>query len=236
MNAISFSLHNEMTSLFAQRTLKAALVLGLHSGVAGLLMHLAQISAPKNITARVENRPMEVSFVQALPAVTAPQQTVAATKPHAASSKPSRKSVLHLTPQPIPAIPQPTLAATSLVEPATASAAPPPIKQEATPAPVASKAMPTIAAHVDANYSQKTQPPYPALSRRLHGEGKVQLLVDVSPKGEVASILVKQSSGYPRLDEVALNTVRLWRFVPAHQGEVAVADSVVVPILFKLND
>jgi protein TonB len=96
--------------------------------------------------------------------------------------------------------------------------------------------MPLVAAHVDANYAQKTPPAYPALSRRLHEEGKVELLVRVSAKGNVDAIEVKKSSGYSRLDEVALNTVRAWRFVPARRGEEAVADSVVVPIQFKLND
>jgi protein TonB len=242
MNANSLSLHNEMSNVLAQRALKIALVFGLHVGIAALLMHASQVSATKHTLIRVESRPIEVSFVQAhqqAPAV--PEQPKQVTQPRIAPVKPPQKTELHTKPRPAPTSVQPTLAATPHVEPAATAQPQAPIKQDTTPAqtaskPGASKPASTIAAHVDANYAQKTEPPYPAISRRLHEEGKVQLLVDVSPKGEVESILVKQSSGYPRLDDVALNTVRLWRFVPAHQGDVAVADSVVVPILFKLHE
>lgn len=237
MNAILLSLHDEISSVFAQRTLKLALVLGLHAGVAGLIMHMPQISTPAYIPIQVEIRPMEVSFVQAQQtpiAQKASQQPVHAAKPHVESSKSQQKNVRHAIPQSKPAIPQPTLAAAPIAAPAAPS--PTPIKEAASPAPTTPKPMPLIAAHVDANYSQKTPPTYPIMSRRLHEEGKVQLLVDISAKGDVESILVKQSSGFPRLDDIALNTVRLWRFVPARRGDVAVADSVVVPILFKLND
>jgi protein TonB len=235
MNAGSLSLHNEMSNVFAQRTLKIALVLGLHAGVAGLLMHASQVSVPKHTPARLEGRPMEVSFIQAHQQTLTVAQAVPQQPKHVAKSQ--QKPVLHAKPHSTPTATQPTLAATPHAEPATPAAQPSaPLKQDTAAAQVASKPATTIAAHVDANYAQKTQPPYPALSRRLHEEGKVQLLVDVSPKGEVEAILIKQSSGYPRLDDVALNTVRSWRFVPAHQGDIAVADSVVVPVLFKLND
>jgi periplasmic protein TonB len=241
MNAVSLSLHDEMNSVFAQRTLKLALVLALHAAVAGLIMHMPQISAAKYISAHLEARPMEVSFVQMQPVAKAPQPVQPA-KPHVESAKPPKKNVPHAVHHSEPVIPRPALAAAPSAAPITAPAtttvvpSPTPIKEDVSQATSASKSTPLIAAHVDANYSQKTPPTYPTMSRRLHEEGKVQLLVDVSPKGDVESILVKQSSGFPRLDDVALNTVRSWHFVPARRGDMAVADSVVVPILFKLND
>jgi periplasmic protein TonB len=234
MNAVSLSLHDEMSNVFAQRTLKLALVLGLHAAVAGLIMHMPQISAAKYIPAHLEARPMEVSFVQMQSAAKAPQPVQPA-KPHVEPAKPPKRNVPYAAPHSEPVIPRPALAATPSAAPITAPS-PTSIKEDASQAATAPKSTPLIAAHVDANYSQKTPPTYPTMSRRLHEEGKVQLLVDVSPKGDVESILVKQSSGFPRLDDVALNTVRTWRFVPAHRGDIAVADSVVVPILFKLND
>jgi protein TonB len=221
--------------------LKLVLVLGLHAAVAGLIMHVPPISAARYIPAHLETRPMEVSFVQALPAANAPRPLQPVQR-HVESIKQPKRNVQHSAPLSKPAIPRPTLTATPSTAPtsvpATTSVAPSSTsaKEDAPRIAAAPTSMPLIAARVDANYSQKSPPTYPIMSRRLHEEGKVQLLVDVSAKGDVESILVKQSSGYPRLDDVALNTVRSWHFVPARRGDVTVADSVVVPILFKLND
>ena len=247
MNALSLSSPHEMSSVFAQRTLMIALVLGLHAGVAGMMMRLSSISASDYVPAHAEARTISVSLVQMQQAIAAPKKSapLANIKPHVEPVKRPQKMARSgpVLPPSKPAIAQQTLTATSNVASTSVPVAPSPspasAKEEPSAAPVAPsapKSMPLIAAHVDANYSEKTSPPYPAISRRLHEEGKVQLMVDISPKGEVQSITVKQSSGFPRLDDVALNTVRSWRFVPARRGDVAVADSVVVPVLFKLND
>jgi len=63
----------------------------------------------------------------------------------------------------------------------------------------------------------------------------VQLRVKVTPEGHAAQVELKRSSGYQRLDLVALDTVRSWRFVPARQGSTSVAAWVVVPIAFSFN-
>jgi protein TonB len=46
---------------------------------------------------------------------------------------------------------------------------------------------------------------------------------------------IKQSSGFPRLDEAARAAVERWRFVPARQGTEAVEASVLVPLHFSLD-
>ena len=66
-------------------------------------------------------------------------------------------------------------------------------------------------------------------------EGKVVLRVLVTPSGNAESIEIKTSSGSQRLDDSAMKTVRNWKFVPAKRGETAVASSVLVPIIFKLE-
>ncbi len=91
------------------------------------------------------------------------------------------------------------------------------------------------AARFDADYLQNPAPAYPAMSRRLQEEGKVLLQVKVTATGTAEHVQIKQGSGYPRLDEAALNTVRQWRFIPARRGDEAVAASVVVPIVFRLD-
>lgn len=86
----------------------------------------------------------------------------------------------------------------------------------------------------DADYLNNPKPHYPPLSRRLREEGVVMLRVYVLPSGLPDSVELKRSSGSARLDEVALVTVRRWRFIPARSGEVAVAAWVLVPIAFSL--
>ena len=79
------------------------------------------------------------------------------------------------------------------------------------------------------------KPPYPRVSRQMHEEGKVVLRVLVTPEGSASSVEVRTSSGFPRLDGSALQTVRRWRFIPARRGSTAVESWVLVPIIFKLE-
>jgi protein TonB len=44
-----------------------------------------------------------------------------------------------------------------------------------------------------------------------------------------------ESSGFPRLDERAADTVRRWKFQPARQGGQPVEAWVIVPIQFSLK-
>lgn len=90
-------------------------------------------------------------------------------------------------------------------------------------------------ASFEAAYLNNPAPAYPLISRRQGEFGKVLLLVQVTPHGTAAQVEIKQSCGFPRLDEAALDAVRKWHFVPARHGDVAVAASVVVPLSFKLN-
>ena len=91
----------------------------------------------------------------------------------------------------------------------------------------------STAARFDADYLHNPAPTYPSQSRRLKEEGTVLSLVRVSAEGSPANVEVRQSSGFERLDEAALQAVRQWRFVPAKRGSQNVAASVLVPIQFK---
>lgn len=92
-----------------------------------------------------------------------------------------------------------------------------------------------VAAQYGAAYLQNPAPDYPMLSRRRREQGTVQLQVWVTSGGRAEKVEVVKSSGFERLDAVALATVKQWRFVPARRGEVPVASSVRVPIVFALN-
>lgn len=93
---------------------------------------------------------------------------------------------------------------------------------------------PVNAPRFDAVYLHNPAPAYSLQSRQLNEEGRVLLSVLVSAQGAALSVQIKQSSGYARLDEAALEAVRQWRFVPAKRGAEAVEGWVVVPIFFRL--
>lgn len=87
----------------------------------------------------------------------------------------------------------------------------------------------------DAAYLQNPTPPYPPLSRRMKEQGLVLLDVYVNAAGKAEKVTIKKSSGFPRLDEAALNTVKNWRFIAARKNQQLVASQVQVPINFILE-
>jgi protein TonB len=87
----------------------------------------------------------------------------------------------------------------------------------------------------DADYLQNPEPEYPVLSRRLGEEGRVLLRVLVMADGRPDRLELRQSSGHPRLDQVAMDTVRRWRFSPARKGAELLAAWVLVPLRFQLE-
>ena len=94
---------------------------------------------------------------------------------------------------------------------------------------------PLLLPRLDAAYLQNPPPVYPPLARRMGEQGRVFLRVRVAADGLAQQVELKTSSGSPRLDNAALDTVKRWRFVPARQGDQAVAAWVVVPISFSLE-
>ncbi len=92
----------------------------------------------------------------------------------------------------------------------------------------------TVAPRFDAAYLDNPAPAYPPLARRAGEQGRVLLRVHVTADGLADDVQVRESSGFPRLDTAAQETVRRWRFVPARQGDRQVAAWVIVPINFAL--
>lgn len=84
-------------------------------------------------------------------------------------------------------------------------------------------------------YDRNPPPAYPAAARRAKQEGRVLLAVVVSAQGRALSVALKQSSGFPLLDEAALAGVKSWRFKPARLAGIAVETAVDVPIRFQLK-
>lgn len=118
-----------------------------------------------------------------------------------------------------------------------ASTAPTPVKaplSEGGTAP--QKAEVFTEANYQANYGFNPKPIYPNIARRQHWEGRVMLRVQVSAEGSSDSVRVQHSSGHEELDEAAVEAVRKWRFIPAKRGDTPVSCSVLVPIIFTLNN
>lgn len=87
----------------------------------------------------------------------------------------------------------------------------------------------------NADYLDNPAPIYPGSSRRQGEQGRVMLRVLVNVAGAADEVQVRTSSGFPRLDESARDTVRRWRFVPAKRGAEPVAAWVLIPISFRLE-
>jgi protein TonB len=82
---------------------------------------------------------------------------------------------------------------------------------------------------------ERTAPAYPKQSLRLGEQGKTVLLVELDELGRVVNVAVKTKSGFPRLDEAAINAVKTWRCSPAERNGVAVRAVALQPFNFILK-
>jgi len=87
-----------------------------------------------------------------------------------------------------------------------------------------------------AAYLNNPRPPYPMAARRMGWQGKVVLNVEVLSEGKAGQVLLSASSGYELLDHAALQTVKTWRFTPAHRAGQPVTRWFLVPIKFALEN
>lgn len=78
------------------------------------------------------------------------------------------------------------------------------------------------------------RPVYPRSCRQRREEGVVTLSISVTAEGEVESVVVVESSGYPELDKAAVSAARRAGFSPAVRDGRAVPGTVQVPIVFRL--
>ncbi|MAZ10436.1 MAG: energy transducer TonB [Sutterellaceae bacterium] len=162
-------------------------------------------------------------------------------KPVPPPPKPEPKPVVPKpTPKPTPkpvAKPEPVreVAPEPVQQAAPAAPAPPaPPVQQATPAPEAPA--PVTPPRTDAAHLNNPAPQYPALSRRLGEQGRVMLDVYILPDGSVGEIKLNRSSGFPRLDNAALQAVKTWKYVPAKRGDKPIPFWYVQPVSFVLNN
>ncbi|MGV8991358.1 MAG: energy transducer TonB [Thiobacillus sp.] len=222
-------------------------VLLIHAGIVAGILTLTKPTQSITLPAPLYVRLIDAATAQPEPAPSPVQPSMQPPPPITpkpvltappAPAKPAAEAVQPVR-QPPPAEPaRPDLARS---EPARAEpqAAPTPA-----PAPAAMEAprvvpppppLPVTQPRFNADYLDNPKPPYPSASRRMGEEGEVRLRVHVDTAGQAQQIEVYRSSGFPRLDQAALDTVKQWRFVPARQGDQPIPAWVIVPIKFSLN-
>ena len=197
----------------------------------GLMRRAVEILVPVSVISDIITPPapkVEAPPVPAKPPEPVPQPVVPR-KPLA--PPPAPKIAAAPDPAPAPAPDAPT--ATPEPQPA-----PPPITAPvaAAPAPVAPAPPPKVELpSSSADYLQNPKPAYPPTSKRMGEQGKVIVRVLIGADGSAQDAQLKTSSGYERLDNAALETVRKWRYVPGKRGGVPETMWFDVPIHFVLE-
>ncbi len=196
-----------------------AIAVAVHAAVVAALLSYAPVRQTL-----AEIAPIMVSLVQPQP-IEPPKELP---KPQPVVKHPVRKP--DPKPQALLTVSEPAPVPSAIVAPPP----PPPQPVEPIGAPPAPPA-PVVPPQFNADYLNNPAPRYPALSRRLGEQGRVLLRVFVDDRGLPARVELRTSSGHDRLDSVALETVRQWKFVPARRGDQAISAWVIVPISFSLR-
>lgn len=159
-----------------------------------------------------------------------PEETEKPHPPHPPQQQAERTEKPVLKPVPKPVVREVAEIATNAV----ATAALPPAVLAAQTATVA----PPVDTEPDyqAGYLNNPRPVYPMVARRMGWLGLVMLDVEVLAEGACGRVNVQHSSGHEVLDNAAMNTVKSWRFTPAHHAGRVAAQWFRVPVIFSLED
>jgi protein TonB len=204
--------------------------------VVAATLHLAVLAWPLSQSLEIPPpEPLTVRLIEALQATPEPLPVVSPPAPPPKPAKPKPQQtppVLAMTPEQQ----APTAAPAVVAAPPVAAPSPAPAAVAPAPPAVSAAPAPVTPARFDAAYLQNLERKYPPLSRRLGEEGKVLLKVLVGKDGHPAAVDIEKSSNFRRLDEAARQAVASWRFTPARRGDEAIEASVIVPIVFRLQD
>ena len=91
-----------------------------------------------------------------------------------------------------------------------------------------------VPAPTDAMAVSTPPPVYPAEVACTGGEGTSVLRVVVGPAGRVSDTSVVTSSGFPALDQAAIDAVEGWQFRAATRAGQPVPATIQVPVTFRL--
>ena len=143
------------------------------------------------------------------------------------------------SPEPRPPEPSQQLVAEAPVVSPTEAVAPPSLASTLITAPAPTAPLPAepinLVSDLSVSCPVRTAPTYPALARRMGEEGEVVLRVELSEDGQIASVRVATSSGFRRLDEAALATIKNWRCHAAQREGQPVRAVAIQPFKFSLE-
>ena len=211
-------------------------LVGLWALQTGLLRRVTAVVVPVQVLSEMIEppKPVEPPPPRVTPPAVVTKQAVKTKAP-----TPQAAPQLQAVPNPAPAPNAPVAVATPpgplppLIAPVAVSEAP----AAGPPAPaLAPSAGPQVELpSSNAEYLQNPKPAYPSMSRRLGEQGTVLLQVLIGIDGTAQKGEIKKSSGFSRLDQVALTTALKWRYVPGKRAGVAEAMWFTVPIGFALE-
>ena len=206
---------------------------------AGLIFAWTKVIDPRPHYAVAPGESIEMTLIESAPAPPAEPITEPAPLPEPEVAPPPPEPLPEPMPQPIPPVMVEPLPA-PVPKPATkalpARRAAPPVQPANSPKGAAATAGPRgVRTNAKPNYLSNPPPAYPLASKAAQEEGVVLLSVEVNAQGRPASVRVRRSSGFSRLDEAALRAVRGWRFSPARVGGIAISSEVEVPVRFQLD-
>lgn len=111
------------------------------------------------------------------------------------------------------------------------SSPPPPQSASSEPA----QPVPTPRTELAIHCQERRPPDYPTLSVRLNEQGRVVLHVELDIEGRITNVEIKKTSGFHRLDEAAMKTVKTWRCKPAISNGIAAVTTADQPFSFVLE-
>ncbi len=79
------------------------------------------------------------------------------------------------------------------------------------------------------------EPTYPETSKDNCEEGTVTLLLSIDESGRVTDAKITKSSGYPALDNSALEAAKRWRYSPARKDGKRIATDLPQAVKFQLR-
>jgi protein TonB len=138
--------------------------------------------------------------------------------------------------KPPPVAPPPSLDIPVVMGPPSETAIVIPKQEAPKSAPAAAAPPPVTQAKIAPGVNLANLCPYPSASRRLGEAGSVVVLFYVTANGKATEAKVEGSSGFPRLDEAAVNCLRKGRYVASTVGGQAVDSWQRIRWTWKLED
>ncbi len=162
----------------------------------------------------------------------APPKPVPRVKPKV-EPKPVQKAA---KPTPQPVAPSPAPSPVPAADPTPAAAAPAPAAPAATPSPARETMQVSAPKNVPTLQCNFVKPDYPSMSRRRGESGTAYVHFVVGVTGKIESIDLQKSSGYPRLDDAALDAMRSTTCRPYIENGQAIRAARTQPYSFGLTD